>query len=102
MTVKAVVFDLDGTIVKFNLDYKTARAEAIDYLTTHGFPRSLFSLNESVFDMLKKVEITMQNNRKSKNEFNKLKEALFAILEKHEMQSAKTTSLIPGILETLK
>jgi phosphoglycolate phosphatase len=102
MTIKAVVFDLDGTIVNFNLDYKAARAEAIDYLITHGFPRSLFSLNESVFEMLKKAEITMQNNHKSKNEFNKLKEALFTILEKHEMQSAKTTTLIPGILETLK
>ena len=102
MPVKAVVFDLDGTIVNFNLDYKAARAEAIEHLTTHRFPRSLFSLNESVFDMLKKVEISMQNNRKSKNEFSKLKEALFAILEKHEMQSATTTTLIPGILETLK
>jgi HAD superfamily hydrolase (TIGR01509 family) len=102
MPVKAVVFDLDGTIVNFNLDYKAARAEVIEHLTTHGFPRSLFSLNESVFDMLKKVEISMQNNGKSKNEFNKLKEALFAILEKHEMQSATTTTLIPGILETLK
>jgi HAD superfamily hydrolase (TIGR01509 family) len=102
MPVKAVVFDLDGTIVNFNLDYKAARAEVIEHLTTHGFPRSLFSLNESVFDMLKKVEISMQNNRKSKSEFSKLKEALFAILEKHEMQSATTTTLIPGILETLK
>ena len=102
MTVKAVVFDLDGTIVNFNLDYKAARAEVIEHLTTHGFPRSLFSLNESVFDMLKKVEISMQNNRKSKNEFSKVKEALFIILEKHEMQSATTTTLIPGILETLK
>jgi HAD superfamily hydrolase (TIGR01549 family) len=102
MTIKAVVFDLDGTIVKFNLDYKTARAEVIEHLTAKGFPRSLFSLNESAFDMLKKTEITMKNNGKKQTEFLNLKEEVFRILEKYEMQSAQTTELIPGILETLK
>ncbi len=57
MTIKAVVFDLDGTIVKFNLDYKSARAEVIQFLSDHDFPASVFSINESVFEMLKKVEI---------------------------------------------
>lgn len=102
MTIKAVVFDLDGTIVKFNLDYKAARAEVIEHLTANGFARSLFSLDESAFEMLKKAEITMKNNGKKQEAFTKLKEEIFRILEKHEMQSATTTTLIPGILETLK
>jgi HAD superfamily hydrolase (TIGR01509 family) len=102
MTIKAVVFDLDGTIVKFNLDYKAARAEVIEHLTAKGFPRSLFSLDESAFEMLKKAEITMKNNGKKQTEFLNLKEEVFRILEKYEMQSAQTTELIPGILETLK
>ena len=82
MTIKAVVFDLDGTIVKFNLDYKAARAEVIEYLAVKGFPRSLFSLGESAFDMLKKAEITMKNNGKKQTEFLNLKEEVFRILEK--------------------
>jgi len=102
MTTKAVIFDLDGTIINFNLDYKTARAEVIEYLTTQGFPRSLFSLNESVFEMLKKVEVSMRNSGKNEKEFSKLRETVLALLEKYELESAKTTSLIPGILETLK
>jgi len=102
MTTKAVVFDLDGTIVDFNLDYKTVRAEVIELLGAQGFPRSLFSLNESVFDMLKKIEIIIRNSRKNQKEFSKLKETILAILEKHEMESASSTSLIPGILETLR
>jgi HAD superfamily hydrolase (TIGR01509 family) len=102
MVIKAVVFDLDGTIVNFNLDYKAARAEVIEHLTAQGFPRSLFSLNESAFDMLKKAEITMRNNGKKPNQLLRLKKEVFGILEKYEMQSAATTTLVPGILETLK
>jgi len=102
MTIKAVVFDLDGTIIKFNIDYKAARAETIDHLTKQGLPRSLFSQNESVFDMLKKVEVSMKNKGKNQKEYTKLKQAVFRILEKYELESAKTTTFIPGILETLK
>jgi len=102
MTIKAVVFDLDGTIVNFNLDYKAARAEVIEFLGEQGFPRSLFSLNESVFDMLKKVEVSMRNNGKNQREFSKLRETVLALLEKYELESATSTSLVPGILETLK
>jgi len=102
MTIKAVVFDFDGTIVNFNLDYKTARAEVIEYLGTQGFPRSQLSLNESVFDMLKKVEISMRNNGKTQKEFSNIRKTVLALLEKYEIESASSTSLVPGILETLK
>ena len=101
MTIKAVVFDLDGTIVKFNLDYKSARAEVIEFLNNHGFPQSIFSINESVFEMLKKAEIYMQNHHVNTKDFARLKKDVLAIMEKYEMESAKSTQLVPGILETL-
>jgi len=102
MRIKAVVFDLDGTIVNFNLDYKAVRAEAIEFLTKQGFPRSIFSMNESVFETLKKMEIHMRNHGKAEKEISKLKEAVLSIVEEHEMEAARSTSLLPGILDTLK
>ena len=101
MTVKAVVFDLDGTIVNFNLDYKSARAEVIEFLNNHGFPQSIFSISESVFEMLKKAEIYMQNHHISKD-YSQLKKDVLAIMEKYEMQGAKTTQVLPGALEALQ
>ena len=101
MIVKAVVFDLDGTIVKFNLDYRSARAEVIQFLSNHGFPASVFSMNESVFEMLKKVEILVQNQHSNKK-FSELAKDVLAIVEKYEAEGAKTTELLPGALETLQ
>lgn len=102
MIVKAVVFDLDGTIVDFNLDYRSARAEVIQFLNNHGFPQSIFSLNESVFEMLKKLEVYVQNHHMSDKDYSRLKKDVLTILEKYEMQAAKSTELVPGALETLQ
>lgn len=101
MAIKAIVFDLDGTIVSFNLDYKSARAEVIQFLTNQGLPGSVFSIDESVFEMLKKVEILIQNHRITKD-YSKLKKDVLAIMEKYEKESAQTTELLPGTLETLQ
>ena len=100
--IKAVVFDLDGTIVDFNLDYKAVRAEVIQFLTKQGFPSSILSLNESMFKMLKKVEICMRNNGKGEREIARVKETVLSLADRYELEAAHTTSLLPGVIETLK
>ena len=65
MGVKAVIFDLDGTLVSFNLDYRTVRAEVRGYLLRVGVPASQLSANESIFEMLKKAELFLKNSGKS-------------------------------------
>jgi len=97
-----VIFDLDGTIVDFNLNYKAVRAEVIQFLTKQGFPQSIFSMNESVFEMLKKMEIYMKNNGKGEQEIMKSKKAVLSLVGSHELEAARSTRLIPGVLETLK
>ena len=62
LAVRAVVFDLDGTLVDFNLDYRKVRAEVLELLSRQGLPRSVFSLRESIFKTLKKAEIYMKNH----------------------------------------
>lgn len=39
MVVKAVIFDLDGTIVAFNIDFKAVRAEVRSFLISIGLTR---------------------------------------------------------------
>ena len=102
MTIKAVVFDLDGTIVDFNIDFNAARAEVVHLLTKQSLPSSILSVNESVFVTLRRAKRRMKENGKAEQEFVKLKEKVVAVVERYESEAARETNLIPGILETLK
>ncbi len=102
MPIKAVIFDLDGTLAHFNLDYKTLRSEVRSYLIRVGVPTSLVDVNENIFEMLKKAEIFLKNNDKSSEKFSDVRSQAFTIAEKYEMEAASTTNLQVGAVEMLK
>jgi HAD superfamily hydrolase (TIGR01509 family) len=99
MAIEAVLFDLDGTLSAFNLDYKALRGEVREYLLRAGVPASVLKTNESMFEMLSKSEIYFKNSNKP---FNEARVKCMAIAEKYEMEAATATSLQPGAVETLK
>jgi HAD superfamily hydrolase (TIGR01509 family) len=101
-SIKAVIFDLDGTIASFNLDYKAVRGEVREYLLRIGVPASLLSANESIFEMLKKTEIFVKNSGKSAEAMEEIRKEALGMAEKYELEAARTTSLLPGANETLK
>jgi phosphoglycolate phosphatase len=102
MDVKAVIFDLDGTVASFNLDYRAVRGDVRSYLLREGVPASLLTVNESIFEMLKKTEIFLKNSGKSHEAVEEVLNGALAIAEKYELEAARNTSLLPGVDETLK
>ena len=102
MPIEAVIFDLDGTLAHFNLDYKALRAEVRSYLIKTGVPASVLNVNEGIFDMLGKAEIFFRNGDKSAQMFEEVRTQALAVADKYEMEAALTTSLQPGAVETLK
>lgn len=102
MKIWAVVFDLDGTIASFNIDYMAVRADVRSLLIRAGMPASTLSINESIFEMLKKTEIFMKNNGQSEKAIAKIRNEALEIAEKYELEAAKYTSPFPGVRETLK
>lgn len=101
VTVKGIVFDLDGTLADFNLKYKTVRAEVRKFLIHQGVPNSLLSIKEKTFQMLRKTQTYMQNNEKGE-QFSAVKEQVHLIAEKHELEAARETNLLPGTVDTLR
>lgn len=102
MTIEAVIFDLDGTLAHFNLDYKALRSEVRTYLISIRVPVSVLEVNENIFEMLKKAEIFIKNCTKSSEAFEEVRTHAFSIAQRYEMEAATTTSLLTGAVETLK
>jgi len=97
-----VVFDVDGTLVKFTIDFKTVRTEVINALVKKGIPRPVFSINESVFKTVEKAEVYMRNNGWEEKKIYEVKAAAFSIINKHEILAASKTNLLPGVIDVLK
>lgn len=102
MAIQAVIFDLDGTLASFNLDYKTLRVEVRSRLTARGVPASVLSNNESIFEMLQKAEIFFKNSAKTSTVFTEVQKEALSIAEKFEVEAAACTSLMPGAVDALK
>ena len=100
--IKAVIFDLDGTLVKFNLDVKACKSEIIKYLTEYGCPRSLFSVQETGFDMLIKAKKYLSKEKLKKHQSFKIKKGVFSIVKSFELRAAMTTEIFPNVPNTLK
>jgi HAD superfamily hydrolase (TIGR01509 family) len=93
---------LDGTLASFNLDYKTVRAEVKGYLVKMGILDSILSLDESIFEMLRKTESFVKDSGKPSKFIREVRDEALAMAEKYELEAAGRTSLFPGAVETLK
>jgi phosphoglycolate phosphatase len=102
--IEAVIFDLDGTLAHFNLDVKELRGEVRSFLIQKGVPASILEINESIFEMLKKTDIFIKNTSKNgkAETFEEIRSQAFGIAERYELEAAQTTSLLTGVIETLK
>jgi HAD superfamily hydrolase (TIGR01509 family) len=97
LKVSAVLFDLDGTLTKFNLNYGSATSEIKDELKKLGFTefnqQQIYSLNRILSQIQDKI---------SADAFTKFLEKVHRIMEKYEIVSAEKTELLPHTLETLE
>ena len=100
--IKAVVFDLDGTLASFNLDYQTIKTEVRGYLLKMGVPALVLSVSLSVFGMLRRTEVYFKFTGKPAKVLKEVRMEALAIAEKYELEAAMCTSLLPGAVETLK
>ena len=100
--IKAVIFDLDGTLVEFNLDYKRLRAEVLNILQKRHLPISVFSAKERITSIIEKAERLMTNKNINKKEINDVKKEIFLTVNQYELEAARTTYIIPSVIPTLK
>jgi phosphoglycolate phosphatase len=100
--IRAVIFDLDGTLTAFNLNIKACRTEVIRQFIKRNLPRSLFSLKETAFDMLVKVNEHLMKANTERQDYEELRKLVFHIVESFELKAAKTTTMFAGVPQALQ
>jgi len=94
--IKAVFFDLDGTLIEFKLDVRSAKEEVVRVIRSIIPEAREFDYGQSYFTMLDEV-------RKISDEetYLKARSAVFKVLDRFEEKAAKEATLRKGALETL-
>jgi len=99
--VNAIIFDLDGTLVYFKIEFMCARRDIIDFLSKLGIPKILIPINQSIMKTVENTEIYLKKVRKQPNRVQLMKTQVEKIISSYEMEAAKITNLIPGAKELL-
>jgi len=99
-SIAGVIFDMDGTLVRFNIDYTAIRVEIIQRLAQMGFDKSDFSINDGMFKIIEKAQQAVIKVGSAGPE--EIRRLVFIIADQHEMTSALETGLIPGVRPTLR
>ena len=79
--LKAVIFDLDGTLVTFKIDYMHAREEVDMYLADNGVPDSLLGKNAIITTLNKAIDF-LRKNGADDDQIQKVKAGVYSIISK--------------------
>ncbi|MCL5319226.1 MAG: HAD family hydrolase [Thaumarchaeota archaeon] len=96
MDLKAVLFDLDGTLTRFNIDYRSARRDVNAELETLGLGEHGLKDGMMLYMMLDNVKRLMPDEG-----YQLLVGKVQSLFERYELASATSTDLQPYARETL-
>ncbi|MFW9848437.1 MAG: HAD family hydrolase [Candidatus Thorarchaeota archaeon] len=100
--LKAIVFDLDGTITKLDLPLELMRNDAKRFYINEGLPSELLEPADGISSSTAKAMDYFLSNGMSQKEWDILQQELDVLMSKHETKSAKDVNLMPGALECIE
>jgi len=94
MPIKAVIFDLDGTLVEFKFRIKEAKRDVVSYLLSKGIT-GITASNST-------LEIVDIAKEQKPQEYEQLKDGVFGIYEKYEHEALQSTRMRSFAIESLR
>jgi HAD superfamily hydrolase (TIGR01549 family) len=99
--IKAVIFDLDDTLVESTVNYGKFKRLVIDRITDRGEDRCEYSLDETIVVILSRYEKAMKEKGLSKGEIASRLAELDRIMDEVELESVEETVAIRGAADVL-
>jgi phosphoglycolate phosphatase len=101
LTLSAVIFDLDGTLINSAVPFKDMKRKIIAYLQANGVTIGL--LNEDMLnsEIMNLAVSDFQQKGFSRNQISEILAQASRIMNEVELQSAENATLIEGVPQTL-
>ena len=100
--LKAVIFDLDGTLVKSAHDFWRMKDAMICYLVNLGLEKSPLSPQQTTNVLVQKMLDFLKTNGASDAEIDKNLTELNDLLDRFELESAEQTVMMEGARDVLR
>ncbi|MHA1147304.1 MAG: HAD family hydrolase [Promethearchaeota archaeon] len=102
MEIKAIVWDLDGTLIYFNIDWLRCRKEAIKILKTHKIPKHYLSIKESILDTVNKSRVYLLESGMDREKIEEIVKSIDNKVIEVELESAVEARPTKGIKQVLE
>lgn len=99
--IRAVVFDLDDTLVETTVDFAKFKRLVIQEIGSYGDDRSLYSPNETIVKIVARFEDRMRNRGFDESRIRTMLAELDRIMDRVELERVSETTAIDGAVELL-
>ena len=98
--IKAVIFDLEGTLLTSNINFLKMRKEIVKVLTLHGFREDSFPY--LLITNSNKFKVILKEKGVNETEISKINREIAKAIEEIEMENIEDTNEIHGAKEILQ
>lgn len=101
-SIKAIVWDLDGTLIHFKIDYLRARKVAIKILKNYGVPKHLLTVKYSILENVSSARDYFHKKGFSDEKIERIIADIDKKIMEIELEAALNATMINGIDQVLK
>jgi HAD superfamily hydrolase (TIGR01549 family) len=100
--LRALIFDLDGTLIKLTLPLEAMRRDTKEYFIKHGLPAHLLDRADGINSTTIKAKKYFLSLGLSTQEWEYMQNSVDDILAKLEIEAANKTEAIEGVHDTIE
>jgi len=100
--LRAIIFDLDDTLIHSGIDFRKMKSETIKFLQNVGVPSGLLNDRMVNFEIIRLSVENLRGKGFSKQEIQRVLASVNEIMNQVELESFDKAGVIDGVLETLK